>query len=76
MSHNLSAKRKSLGSLDGKPSKKLKQEEGGEGQKEKKRKKSPLNPPLSPTLWNHMQVIEESLLPHTHNLGPILKQMQ
>ncbi|MGH0140863.1 UNVERIFIED_CONTAM: hypothetical protein FKN15_072027 [Acipenser sinensis] len=56
MSHNPSAKRKSLGSLDGKPSKKLKQEEGGEGQKEKKRKKSPLSPPLSPTLWNHMQV--------------------
>nr|XP_015223247.1 PREDICTED: tyrosine-protein kinase BAZ1B isoform X2 [Lepisosteus oculatus] len=65
MTHNPSTKRKSLSSPDRKPSKKLKTAESGgdsdvlkeKGDKEKKkRKKNPLAPPLSPTLWSHVQM--------------------
>ncbi|KAI1903528.1 hypothetical protein AGOR_G00028120 [Albula goreensis] len=63
---NLSAKRKSLSSPEGKPAKKLKPAPTGaegnvvnekvEKEKKKKKKKDQLNMPLSPTMWGHMQV--------------------
>ncbi|KAG2459400.1 tyrosine-protein kinase BAZ1B [Polypterus senegalus] len=64
MTHNPSAKRKSLSSVDRKSSKKQKGDESGrdmdvlteKGDKKKKRKKKSIGPPLSPTLWGHMQV--------------------
>ncbi|XP_005986927.1 tyrosine-protein kinase BAZ1B isoform X2 [Latimeria chalumnae] len=60
-------KRKSSGSPDRKPSKKMKLGDGDKNvlkekgkkskdEKEKKKKKSSLGPPLSPTLWGHVQV--------------------
>ncbi|XP_056139816.1 tyrosine-protein kinase BAZ1B isoform X2 [Lampris incognitus] len=66
LAENPSAKRKSLTSSEGKPSKKLKtsdtpREESGnekgeeEEETKKKKKKSTLTMPLSPTLWGHMQ---------------------
>ncbi|XP_036440921.1 tyrosine-protein kinase BAZ1B isoform X3 [Colossoma macropomum] len=63
LAENPSAKRKSLSSPEGKPSKKLKTSESGpetdeKGEKEKKKKKKrdSQNMPLSPTLWANMQV--------------------
>ncbi|KAJ8402237.1 hypothetical protein AAFF_G00371020 [Aldrovandia affinis] len=64
---NPSAKRKSLGSPDGRPTKKPKptpmgtegnvlNEKGEKEKKKKKKKKAPLNMPLSPSMWGHMQV--------------------
>nr|XP_033487187.1 tyrosine-protein kinase BAZ1B [Epinephelus lanceolatus] len=65
LAENPSAKRKSLSSLEGKPSKKLKtsdtpgEDSGNEkGEKKRKRKKDSLGPPLSPTIWGHMQKIK------------------
>lgn len=63
LAENPSAKRKSLTSPDGKPSKKLKttdtpgEDSGNEkGEKKRKKKKDALGMPLSPTIWGHMQV--------------------
>lgn len=63
LAENPSAKRKSLTSPEGKPSKKLKtsdtpgEDSGNEkGEKKRKKKKDALGMPLSPTIWGHMQV--------------------
>ncbi|XP_070825928.1 tyrosine-protein kinase BAZ1B isoform X2 [Chaetodon trifascialis] len=63
LAENPSAKRKSLTSPEGKPSKKLKtsdtpgEESGTEkGEKKRRKKKDALGMPLSPTIWGHMQV--------------------
>ena len=63
LAENPSAKRKSLTSPEGRPSKKLKasdtpgEESGNEkGERKRKRKKDALGMPLSPTIWGHMQV--------------------
>lgn len=64
LAENPSAKRRSLTSPDGKPSKKLKTAEalgedaGGEKEEKKKtkKKKDALDAPLSPSIWGHMQV--------------------
>lgn len=63
LAENPSAKRKSLTSPEGKPSKKLKTsdtpgEDSGieKGEKKRKKKKDALGMPLSPTIWGHMQV--------------------
>ncbi|XP_051255541.1 tyrosine-protein kinase BAZ1B [Dicentrarchus labrax] len=65
LAENPSAKRKSLSSPEGKPSKKLKASEtpdedsGNEkGEKKRKKKKDSLGMPLSPTIWGHMQKIK------------------
>ncbi|XP_074535334.1 tyrosine-protein kinase BAZ1B [Halichoeres trimaculatus] len=65
LAENPSAKRKSLTSPEGKPSKKLKtsdtpgEESGNEkGEKKRKKKKDALGMPLSPTIWGHMQKIK------------------
>ncbi|KAL6116291.1 baz1b [Pungitius sinensis] len=69
LAENPSAKRKSLTSPDGKPSKRLKNsdalgEESGheKGEKKRKRKTDSLGMPLSPTIWGHMQKINGSPL--------------
>uniref|UniRef100_A0AAQ4QYW4 Tyrosine-protein kinase BAZ1B n=1 Tax=Gasterosteus aculeatus aculeatus TaxID=481459 RepID=A0AAQ4QYW4_GASAC len=69
LAENPSAKRKSLTSPDGKPSKRLKNpdttgEESGheKGDKKRKRKTDSLGMPLSPTIWGHMQKINGSPL--------------
>lgn len=63
LAENPSAKRRSLLSPDGKPSKRLKtsdtpgEDSGNEkGERKRKRKKDSLGMPLSPTIWGHMQV--------------------
>lgn len=63
LAENPSAKRRSLSSPEGKPSKKLKtsdtpgEDSGNEkGEKKRKKKKDSLGMPLSPTIWGHMQV--------------------
>ncbi|XP_030007465.1 tyrosine-protein kinase BAZ1B isoform X2 [Sphaeramia orbicularis] len=63
LAENPSAKRKSLSSPEGKPSKKLKtQDTPGEDsgnekvEKKRKKKKDALSMSLSPTIWGHMQV--------------------
>ncbi|XP_067450602.1 tyrosine-protein kinase BAZ1B isoform X1 [Thunnus thynnus] len=65
LAENPSAKRKSLTSPEGKPSKKLKtpdtpgEDSGNEkGEKKRKKKKDALGMPLSPTIWGHMQKIK------------------
>ncbi|XP_044057874.1 tyrosine-protein kinase BAZ1B [Siniperca chuatsi] len=65
LAENPSAKRKSLTSPEGKPSKKLKtsdtpgEDSGNEkGEKKRKKKKDSLGMPLSPTIWGHMQKIK------------------
>ncbi|KAK1899743.1 Tyrosine-protein kinase BAZ1B [Dissostichus eleginoides] len=66
LAENPSAKRKSLSSPEGKPSKRLKSpdtpgEDSGNEKGEKKRrrkKKDSLGMPLSPTIWGHMQKIQ------------------
>ncbi|XP_075871185.1 tyrosine-protein kinase BAZ1B isoform X2 [Nelusetta ayraudi] len=66
LAENPSAKRRSLTSPDGKPSKKLKtaealgEDEGGEKEEKKKtkKKKDALDAPLSPSIWGHMQKIK------------------
>nr|XP_046244687.1 tyrosine-protein kinase BAZ1B isoform X2 [Scatophagus argus] len=65
LAENPSAKRKSLKSPEGKPSKKLKtsdslEEDSGneKGEKKSKKKKDALGMPLSPTIWGHMQKIK------------------
>ncbi|XP_035536333.1 tyrosine-protein kinase BAZ1B [Morone saxatilis] len=65
LAENPSAKRKSLSSPEGKPSKKLKMSETPEedsgnekGEKKRKKKKDSLGMPLSPTIWGHMQKIK------------------
>lgn len=66
LAENPSAKRKSLTSQDGKPSKKMKSAEtlgenaGSEKEekKKKKKKKDALDAPLSPSIWGHVQVSE------------------
>ncbi|KAM8903483.1 LOW QUALITY PROTEIN: tyrosine-protein kinase BAZ1B [Spinachia spinachia] len=72
LAENPSAKRKSLTSPDGKPSKRLKSpdtpgEESGheKGEKKRKRKTDSLGMPLSPTIWGHMQKINGSPLKMT-----------
>lgn len=62
LAENPSAKRKSLTSPEGKPSKKLKtsdtpgEDSGNEKGEKKRKKKDSLGMPLSPTIWGHMQV--------------------
>ncbi|XP_026225424.1 tyrosine-protein kinase BAZ1B isoform X2 [Anabas testudineus] len=63
LAENPSAKRKSLTSPEGKPSKRLKtsdtpgeDSENEKGDKKQKKKKDALGMPLSPTIWGHMQV--------------------
>ncbi|CAK6957790.1 tyrosine-protein kinase BAZ1B [Scomber scombrus] len=63
LAENPSAKRKSLTSPEGKPSKKLRtpdtpgDDSGNEkGEKKRKKKKDAMGMPLSPTIWGHMQV--------------------
>ncbi|XP_029374289.1 LOW QUALITY PROTEIN: tyrosine-protein kinase BAZ1B [Echeneis naucrates] len=65
LAENPSTKRKSLSSLEGRTSKKLKTSEtpgedsGNEkGEKKRKKKKDALGMPLSPTIWGHMQKIK------------------
>ncbi|KAM7399332.1 hypothetical protein PAMP_018612 [Pampus punctatissimus] len=65
LAENPSAKRKSLTSPEGKPSKRLKtpdtpgEDSGNEkGEKKKKKKKDALGMPLSPSIWGHMQKIK------------------
>uniref|UniRef100_A0A7N6BIZ2 Tyrosine-protein kinase BAZ1B n=1 Tax=Anabas testudineus TaxID=64144 RepID=A0A7N6BIZ2_ANATE len=65
LAENPSAKRKSLTSPEGKPSKRLKtsdtpgeDSENEKGDKKQKKKKDALGMPLSPTIWGHMQVIK------------------
>uniref|UniRef100_A0A674DBB9 Tyrosine-protein kinase BAZ1B n=1 Tax=Salmo trutta TaxID=8032 RepID=A0A674DBB9_SALTR len=53
----VSAKRKSLSSTEGKPSKKLKTSNTpGGGNSGNEKKNDPLGMPLSPTIWGHMQM--------------------
>uniref|UniRef100_A0A665TDK6 Tyrosine-protein kinase BAZ1B n=1 Tax=Echeneis naucrates TaxID=173247 RepID=A0A665TDK6_ECHNA len=73
---NPSTKRKSLSSLEGRTSKKLKTSEtpgedsGNEkGEKKRKKKKDALGMPLSPTIWGHMQVKGKSSAPSTPKSG-------
>ncbi|CAK6957791.1 tyrosine-protein kinase BAZ1B isoform X2 [Scomber scombrus] len=65
LAENPSAKRKSLTSPEGKPSKKLRtpdtpgDDSGNEkGEKKRKKKKDAMGMPLSPTIWGHMQKIK------------------
>ncbi|XP_019950591.1 tyrosine-protein kinase BAZ1B isoform X2 [Paralichthys olivaceus] len=64
LAENPSAKRKSLSSPEGKPSKRLKTSEtpgedsGNETGEKKRKKKDALGMPLSPTIWGHMQKIK------------------
>ncbi|XP_031716996.1 tyrosine-protein kinase BAZ1B isoform X2 [Anarrhichthys ocellatus] len=69
LAENHSAKRKSLLSPEGKPSKRLKtpdtpgEDSGNEkGEKKRRRKKDSLGMPLSPTIWGHMQKMNGSPL--------------
>ncbi|XP_068565309.1 tyrosine-protein kinase BAZ1B isoform X1 [Cebidichthys violaceus] len=69
LAENPSAKRKSLSSPEGKPSKRLKtpdtpgEDSGNEkGEKKRSRKKDSLGMPLSPTIWGHMQKMNGSPL--------------
>ncbi|XP_074497887.1 tyrosine-protein kinase BAZ1B isoform X2 [Sebastes fasciatus] len=69
LAENPSAKRRSLLSPDGKPSKRLKtsdtpgEDSGNEkGERKRKRKKDSLGMPLSPTIWGHMQKMNGSPL--------------
>ncbi|XP_035478531.2 tyrosine-protein kinase BAZ1B isoform X2 [Scophthalmus maximus] len=64
LAENPSAKRRSLTSPEGKPSKKLKtsdtpgEDSGNEKGEKKRKKKDALGMPLSPTIWGHMQKIK------------------
>ncbi|XP_070684910.1 tyrosine-protein kinase BAZ1B isoform X2 [Pempheris klunzingeri] len=64
LAENPSAKRKSLTSPEGKPSKKIKtsdtpgEDSGNEKGEKKRKKKDSLGMPLSPTIWGHMQKIK------------------
>ncbi|XP_076002074.1 tyrosine-protein kinase BAZ1B [Genypterus blacodes] len=58
LAENPSAKRKSLSSPEGRPSKKMKTSDTGEESGTEKGEKKKKNMPLSPTIWGHMQKIK------------------